>query len=342
MEPATRPTFTETAKHLEFTLVGYKVRPRIEDAMRTIAPLPNNSHSPEQNELLTFNDRTPESPPDESDNEMNSNSPPAASPPAIIVSAEATPPINFRTAEKRRQSWIAGRYKLFNSATDDLLKNTPGKLKNFFHRALRIQTQFHPSKQRKVKDSSKQRSASELKSFTVIGSDENLSVSGEKVEHGSSGSSNPSSSTASSSGLLRKKSSEQDVAPNLSLEEVFVDGKYSPQNSNSRNAVSQNSVSHMQPPSPSMLKSTPLPYSSALGSPTLKCHEETNRPRCESAPVFNERNSELLTRRTVSNKECEMNNVHSPEAHIKEENKVKNRKSPFRIFRRRGSKSKES
>lgn len=337
MEPVTRPTFTETAKHLEFILVGYKVRPGIEDAVRAIAPVPNNSHSPEQNEHLTFNDRTLENPTDESDNEVNSNSPPAVSPPAIFVSAEATPPINVRTAEKRRQSWIAGRYKLFNSATDDLLKNTPGKLKNFFHRALRIQTHFHPLKQRKVKDSSKQRSASELKSFTVIGSDENLSVSGEKVEHGSSGSSNPSSSTASSCVLLRKKSSEQDVATDFSLEEDCVDGRYSPQNRNSPSGVS-----HMQPPSPSMLKSTSLQSSSGRGSPTLKCHEETNRPRCQSTPLFNELNSELLTRRTVSSRECEMNNVHSPEAHIKEESKVKNRKSPFRIFRRRGSKCKET
>ena len=81
-----------------------------------------------------------------------------------------------RSAEKRRQSWIAGRYKLFNTATDDLLKNTPSKLKRFFHLVLRVQTHFAPSKQKKVKDGPKQRSASQLKSFSVFDPQENGNV----------------------------------------------------------------------------------------------------------------------------------------------------------------------
>ena len=279
---------------------------------------------------------------------MDGISPPIPNPPAIIVSAETSPPMSIRSAEKRRQSWIAGRYKMFNMATDDLLKNTPGKLKSFFHRALRIHTNFDPAKPKKVKDSAKQRSASQLKRYSLISSDQNgsLPVPDENYKHVSSGSSRPNSPSRNASRFLRKKSSEQDLTCNFSLDEDSVDGKYSPRSVHSDTAFSF--ASNSQPPSRNTLEvSHSCPPSSqnpsVSNSPVLQGLDKTNRPQCQSTPVFNGLNPESLSRRTASHRECEMNNAHStPDAHIEEEGKLKHRKSPFWIFKWKGSKCKES
>ena len=299
--------------------------------MNTLAPLPQIDQSGEQHTHSPSNENKHENDPEKSREEMNNKSPPIANPPAIIVSAEATPPMNFRSAEKRRQSWIADRYKLFNMATDDLLKNTPGKLKSFFHRALRIQTHFDPSKQKKVKDSGKQKSASQLKRYSVINSDENGSLkSSEKGEHGSTGLPSPNSTTSTSGTRSPcKKSSEQEMTSVFSLEEDSVDGRCSPRGTHLDTVFSQ-------PPFPNMLEASQLQSPSECGSPS-------NRTRCQSTPVFYDLNSETPSRRTASHRECEINNAHSTsDAQIKEEEKHKHRKSPFRIFKRYRSKCKET
>ena len=150
VEPSSRPTFVETGKHLEYILVGTEpFRPLLSEAIDSRPPrisTEENICQPENKlELEPEESRRGE----EVEDDIAIS--PELLPPAIIVSTEASPSM-VRSAEKRRQSWIAGRYKLFNAATDDLLKNTPSKLKSFFHRVLRVQTHFDPSKQKKVKD----------------------------------------------------------------------------------------------------------------------------------------------------------------------------------------------
>ena len=174
VEPSSRPTFVETTKHLEYILVGTEpFRPLLSEAMDSRPPrLSTEENICQQKNKLELE-------PEESirgeevENDIATS--PELLPPAIIVSSEASPSM-VRSAEKRRQPWIAGRYKLFNTATDDLLKNTPSKLKSFFHRVLRVQTHFDPSKQKKVKDGPKQRSASQLKSFRVFDPQESGNV----------------------------------------------------------------------------------------------------------------------------------------------------------------------
>ena len=341
MEPSTRPTFAETSKHLEFTLVGYKVRPEIEEAMDTPSPVTQISQSAEQHSLSPSKENKQENSTENSGAVMNNKSPPPSSPPAIIVSAEASPPLNFRSAEKRRQSWIAGRYKLFNVATDDLLKNTPGKLKSFFHRALRIQMQFDPAKQKKVK-----RSVSQLKRYSIINSEENgnLSVSGENCDHVVSATSNPNSPNTQTSRFLRRKSSEQGFETNLALEEAAVDGNCSSRHLHSESTFSVPSLAHGQPHSPSMLEvSSSSQSSNECGSPEFRVLDEANRPRCPSTLMYTEMNPESMSRRTASHRECEINSSYStPEAHIEGKGKLKHRKSLFWRFRRKGSKCKDS
>ena len=83
--------------------------------------------------------------------------------PTIVVSQEQNPSHKHR--DKRRASSILGKYKLFNSATEDLLKTTPGKLKSFFSNILRHrEIDVHLRRRKKSKENRKrQSSCSELK-----------------------------------------------------------------------------------------------------------------------------------------------------------------------------------
>lgn len=336
MLPSSRPTFAETAKHLEFILVGYKFRPDIGEAIdakppRTIQSMEKiypsskdtkHNYSPAKDVTAAVED-----------NETS----PKSSPPAIIVSTDETSPVMIRSADKRRQSWIASRYKLFNTATDDLVKNTPGKLKSFFHRVLRVQTHYDPSKQKKSKDSAKNRSASQLKSYSVINSDDENVANHEQA-------SSPNSNVRR---FLRRGSSDRDNPSDLGSREDSVDGEVSPRSPRSENALTVTS-SRSQPSSPKMLV-TPRPSPNSRNptdSDTLvsKLLDKSNRPRCESTPLFNDSSPEPISRRTASHRECQMNNVHhsSPVVQVDETGKIKNKKSPFWFLKRRESKCKDT
>ena len=347
MEPSTRPTFAETSRHLEFILVGYKVRPEIDEAMITPAPSLHIPHSAEQHSPTSLMGNELDNSTENSGPIMSTNPAPVPSPPAIIVSAETSPPLNFRSAEKRRQSWIAGRYKMFNMATDDLLNNTPSKLKSFFHRALRIQSHFDPGKHKKIKDSTKQKSMSHLKRYNLISSEENgrLPVSGVNSEHTSSGLSDPSSPNAHSRRFLRKKSSEE-IMYNFSLAEDSVDGRYSPRQVNA-NSSTVPLITCGHPLSPNMLEasqSCPSSPSACVCSNPVCNGLDTNRPRCQTTPVVDDLKVHE-SRRTSSHRECgtTCNNAHSTsQAHTEPEGNHKNQKSSFWIFKRKGNKCKES
>ena len=340
MEPSSRPTFVETAKHLEFILVGTRsLRPLLTEAMDSRPP----RTSTEQN--ICQPDNKLELEPEEGRRGGEVEDPIATSPelvpPAIIVSTETSPSM-VRSAEKRRQSWIAGRYKLFNTATDDLLKNTPSKLKSFFHRVLRVQTHFDPSKQKKVKEGPKQRSTSQLKSYSVLNSQENGAVVTFVEKEGS----HPSA--PHSRGLLRRKSSGKIVTSESGSQEDYVDGNCSPRSLGSESAHSLTSPPTLdQATSPNSLEITrSTPSSRNLGESdrlVSKLLDNSNRPRCKSIPVGNDLSAGPLSRRTASHRECPLYNANhlTPEVHADETEKIKSRKSPFWFLKRRGSKCKD-
>ena len=250
-------------------------------------------------------------------------------PPAVIVSTEASPSM-VRSAEKRRQSWIAGRYKLFNTATDDLLKNTPSKLKSFFHRVLRVQTHFDPSKQKKVKDGPKQRSASQLKSFSVFDPQENGSVVTFVEKEGSY------PCPPHSRRFLRRKSSGKIVTSESGSKEDSVDGNCSPRNLSSESALSLTSASTLQrPTSPNSLELTRSSPSTRNRRVSDTLVDNSNRPRYKSIPVCNDdKSAGPVSRRTKSQRECPVNNANhlTPEVHADDAGGIKNRKSPFCFF----------
>lgn len=348
MEPSSRPTFVETAKHLEYILVGTKpFRPDVDQAIHALPP--KTPQSTEQSICqLTKNNKheiDPEQDTIESAKDIKTS--PTLVPPAIIVSTDASPGM-VRSAEKRRQSWIAGRYKLFNTATDDLLSNTPSKLKSFFHRVLRVQTHFDPSKQKKLRDSGKHsRSASQLKSYSVITSQDEGDVVTfvENREEAGSGAPNPSSTD--SRGFLRRKSSERDLPSDAGSQEDSVDGSITPLSPHSGSPLSQTLPSTPdQATSPKLLDVSQSCHSpqnpGESDTPMSKLSDNSNRPRCKSTPVCNDLSPGKLSRRTASHRECEMNNaVHSPPDVHDETRKIKNRKSPFWFLRRKGSKCKD-
>lgn len=344
IEPSTRPTFAEASKHLEFILGGYEGRPEIDEAVNTPAPEPRITHSappPTKGNEQEYGS-------EESGAVMKTNELPLPITSAVIVSAETSPPLNIRSAqEKRRQSWIAGRYKMFNMTTDDLLKNTPGKLKSFFHRALRIHTHFDPAKQKKLKEVTKQRSTSHLKRYNAMDSGENerLTVSVEDGQQLTSGPSELASPNTRPLRFLRKKNSEQDLMYNYSVAEDSVDGRYSFKGVLSDPLLTLPSSPHGHLSSSNELEvSQSCPWSHGPGvcsSPVGNNLESSNRPRCLSTPIAHDLN--VLSRRTASHGECENNNAYSiPQGHTDVEGKHKNHKSPFWMFKRRGSKFKES
>lgn len=341
VEPSSRPTFVETAKHLEFVLVGTKpFRPLLSEAMDSRPP--QTPASTEQNIYQPDNklELDPEKGRRGGEVEEDITTSPELVPPAIIVSTETSPSM-VRSAEKRRQSWIAGRYKLFNTATDDLLKNTPSKLKSFFHRVLRVQTHFDPSRQKKVKDGAKQRSASQLRSYSTLNPQENGGVVTFVEKEGSC------RSPPHSRGFLRRKSSEKVVPSESGSQEDSVDGKSSPRSLGSECALSLTSTSTLDratsPNSLEITRSSPSTRNPRESdTPVSKVLDNSNRPRCKSTPVCYDLSAGPLSRRTASHRECPIYNAdHSTsEVHADETGRFKNRKSPFWFLKRKGSKYK--
>ena len=338
VEPSSRPTFVETAKHLEYILVGTKpFRPLLSEAMDS-CPLQSPT-STAQNICQLDNklELDPEKDNRGGEGEDDITTSPELVPPAIIVSTETSPSM-VRSVEKRRQSWIAGRYKLFNTATDDLLKNTPSKLKSFFHRVLRVQTHFDPSKQKKVKDGSKQRSASQLRSYSMLNPQENGGVV-TFVEKESSNLNPPHSR-----GFLRRKSSEKIVPSESGSQEDSVDGNNSPRSLYSENALSLTSPRATSPNSLETTRSSPSTRNfKESDTPVSKLLDNSNRPRCKSIPGCNDLSARPLPRRTASHRECPVYSADhlTPEVHADETGRIKNRKSPFWFLKRRGSKYKD-
>ena len=331
MEPRTRPTFIETSKHLEFILVGHNLRPEIEEAMNTPVTEPRLPLSAEQLSPSLSGENKRGNNSVISGDITTSDSSPLASPPAIIVSAEASPPLNVRSAEKRRQSWIIGRYKMFNVGTDDLLKNTPGKLKSFFHRAIRTQTHFHPAKQKKVRDGCNHSSATHLKTY---------SMNGEDGEHASFGLADSISPSTHSRRFLSKKTSEQDLMYNFSLKDDSVDGRYKLRSVKSDSSFSSPSNSHRHRSSskPKLFGDFPfcrLPDNfKRFGYPVCKDINESSTPRSRTAARL-ESDLNPESRRTLFQTETSRDHKGSEEKH-------NHHKSAFWIFKRKGSKEKNS
>jgi len=343
MEPSSRPTFVETAKHLECVHVETKpFRPTISEAMDSSPP--ETPSSTEQRICQPDNRLELEGTGRGREGEEDITKTPELVPPAIIVSND-TSPVMVRSAEKRRQSWIPSRYKLFHTSTDDLLRNTPSKLKSFFHRVLRVQTHFDPSKQKKIKNGAKQRSASLLKSYSMINPQENGGVV-TFVEKECSEDSYPNPPHVRE--YLRGKSSERHVPSESGSREDSVDGNISPRSLGSKSTLSFTSPSSLdRATSPNSFEITRLSPSSRNASlpdtPVSRLLDDSNRPRRKSTPVCNVLGTGPLPRRTASHRECEMYNAdHStPEVHADETGRIKNRKSPFWFLKRRGSKCKD-
>ena len=339
MEPSSRPTFVETAKHLEFILVGTKsFRPLLTEAIDSRPPRTSTENICQPDNKLELEPEEGRRGGEVGDDIATS---PELVPPAIIVSTETSPSM-VRSAEKRRQSWIAGRYKLFNTATDDLVKNTPSKLKSFFVRVLRVQTHFDLSKQKKVKDGPKQRSTSQLKSYSMLNCQENGGVVTFVEKEGSY------QSAPHSRGFLRRKSSGKIGTSESGSQEDYVDGNSSPRRLGSESAHSLTSPpTRDQATSPNSLEITrSTPSTRNLGesdAPVSKLLDNSNRPRCKSIPVGNDLRAGPLSRRTASHRECPLYNADhlTAEVHADETERIKNRKSPFWFLKRRGSKCKD-
>ena len=342
VEPSSRPTFVETAKHLEYILVGTKpFRPLLSEAIDSSPP--QTPGSTERNICQPDNklELDPEKARRGGEVEEDVTTSPELVPPAIIVSTETSPSM-VRSAEKRRQSWIAERYKLFNTATDDLLRNTPSKLKSFFHRVLRVQTHFDPSRQKKFKDGAKQRSASQLRSYSMLNPQENGGVVTFVEKEGNC------QSPPHSRGLLRRKSSEKVVSSDSGSQEDSVDGKNSHRSLGSESALSLTWPSTLDraasPNSLQISRSSPSTRNlTESDTPVSKVLDNSNRPRCKSIPVCNDFRAGSLTRRTASHRECPTYNADhlTPEVHADETDRIKSRKSPFWFLKRKGSKCKD-
>lgn len=324
MDPGERPTFAVTFKHLEFLLEDYKPRPKLEDAMSEPAKEPLFPLSAEQQAPSLTSENKQEH------IHVTFDSPPLPNPPAVMVSAETPPALGVRSTEKRRQSWIAERYKLFNMATEDLLKNTPGKLKSFFQRAIRTHAHFDPSKQKKVRDNCHQKSSSQLKSF---------SLNGEDVEHRSFCLADSVPSKTHPRRFLGKKTSEQDLMYNFSLKEDCVDGQCKLRSVKSDSSFTKPSNLHEHPSSSKLFADSefcPLPDNCRrFAYPVCKDFDHSSTPRNPSStPIENTLNFKG-TRRTLHHREASEENEGSEEKH-------KSHKCAFWVFKRKGSKEKNS
>lgn len=132
MDPRSRPSFSATVKHLEAILLGYPPRPEL--------------HSKEPIGIIT-NIEYPIEYPSNSTNSSTSTCGSTTSNPLLTpTSKESSHRHRSNSDNKRRLSWISGRYKLFHSGTDDLLKHTPAKLMGFFKNVLGVRAKDHSFK----------------------------------------------------------------------------------------------------------------------------------------------------------------------------------------------------
>jgi hypothetical protein len=128
MDPHTRPTFPATLKHLEVILIDFPQRPDI-----PLEPLPGeNPIESYTRDDISINSNNWSSSTSSSSSSLLS--------PSYGLKDEHSHRHRSNSENKRRISWISGRYKLFHSATDDLLKNTPAKLMGFFKNVLGVRS----------------------------------------------------------------------------------------------------------------------------------------------------------------------------------------------------------
>lgn len=135
MDPKSRPSFSATVKHLDTILLGYPPRPElprtttvcIEKDLSVEYCWDNNNSSSSTCSSITGNQ---------------------------LLTPTTSKDNHIKHDNKRRLSWISGRYKLFHSATDDLLKHTPAKLMGFFKNVLGVRSKDHSFKVKKRSNSS--------------------------------------------------------------------------------------------------------------------------------------------------------------------------------------------
>lgn len=134
MDPQSRPTFSATVKHLEAILLGFPRRPELSCENATMKNIVNTSvDKPIENTFTNNNHISPSA-------SICSDS-------HLLTPTSKDSSHRHRTnSENRRRSWISGRYKLFHSATDDLLKQTPAKLMGFFKNVLGVRAKDHSFK----------------------------------------------------------------------------------------------------------------------------------------------------------------------------------------------------
>lgn len=129
MEPQTRPSFAATVKHLELILIDYPQRPAI-----PLEPLLGEddieSHTIDTTSVNSTNWSS----------STSSSSSSLLSPGCNENVHDHGHRRRSNSENKRRMSWISGRYKLFHSETDDLLKSTPSKLMGFFKNVLGLRS----------------------------------------------------------------------------------------------------------------------------------------------------------------------------------------------------------
>ena len=332
MEPSSRPAFTETVRHLEFLLVEYQHRPELDETANEAA-LPRRESSSSKT-------ITPSKDVNHVNAEDNNNLSDALTSPPIVVYTDAshTPK---RSTEKRRQSWIAGRHKVFNTATEDLIKNTPGKLKKFFHRVLRVHTHFDPANPKKHRDDSKETSTSELRRFSLLSSEKDCDklAPGAGRESTSSSLSHSNLPMSNSGGRSHRSISDLRLSSDAQSEAHSVDGvKYA-------RSKSLLSTSRRLPKFPSKLENTRSCTNSRNASesetPVSGLLDCTKRARWRSMPAVDKPVTGRLAKECGSFGECEINSAHSSPSELQTEGTkaTLKLKSPFKIFRRKSSKN---
>lgn len=261
--------------------------------------------------------------------------------PASYVSPEISRSA-AKPTEKRRGSWMGGRYKLFSMKTDDLLENTPGKLKQFFHRVLRIQSHKHqmhvtPAKTKKSRETSKKRSMSELKSFSAkeelvvldIGDHKRASFSG--VIHCDS--SAQTSAHVSELSLPSPRSDEASLSGSESLSPRSISRASFCSDSHSGNPASSTSHDHSQ--SPTSFNSDDEVADLVDGCLSLRRHSTEEPPPTEELVAARDKRSLSYAEGVRSSHPSHV----SPAMANTRGTKAKGRKSPF-SFLKRGTKHK--
>lgn len=166
LDPHARPEFAAVVKILDLILSCHTRRPSFEectDQELIISPKSSNSLTTEtehRNNNHHHNDV-------DAKDKITNNAP------MIVVSQEQNSS-HHKPLNKKRTSSFIGKYKLFHSATDDLLKTTPGKLKSFFNHVLHFR-EMHGGRKKKAKEEKKRQSSSESKRHS-LNPDDNADV----------------------------------------------------------------------------------------------------------------------------------------------------------------------